>query len=78
MRVWSESCGSRESAAIYGDCTDVEEAATRYAEHDVDGQANGLYSDDHVICVETEDGAVHRVSVSVDWDPTFFATEIKP
>lgn len=48
-----------------------EHAAEIYASDDVDGSIDGIYSGGHALHVRDESGKVHRVEVTVDYDPTY-------
>ncbi|HEU5075934.1 MAG TPA: hypothetical protein VFU02_17190 [Polyangiaceae bacterium] len=77
--VWDEFNETREDADEVDAFSDPETVAEFYAEHDTDGNIDGVYSGSgHTICVEDEAGKLWRFTVTVDYDPTYWATEIKP
>lgn len=73
--VWDEFNSDRDSA-WHIEAYDSESAAEKYAEEDVDGSIDGIYSGGHTVMVEDPEGVVRKFNVRVDYDPTFYATEV--
>lgn len=79
FKVW-DKFNSNESHGIYVTAFDAEEAAIQYAEEDVDGHIDGVYSgsDGHEICVLDENGKVVVCRVGVEeFEPVYAAYEVK-
>lgn len=88
-KVWDAVNESEECAKTLtldgtfrgGDDDDLaaETLAEKYAENDVDGNTDEIYVGGHPIIVLFESGRRYRVTVSVDYDPTFHGkAEIEP
>lgn len=87
FKAWSDN--KTEEDGIYVDALDAEEAAILYAEHDEEGQAEGLYAENgtvlkdikangHLVRVKTESGAILLCRVGVyEMEPVFAAYEVK-
>ncbi len=56
---------------------DAEDAAKNYAEDDCDGQTDDVYGSGSDIHVISEDKSWKTYSVTVDYDPVFYASEVK-
>lgn len=76
--VWDE-LNESEKYALPLDACDADSAAVLYAEQDVDGGIDHIYERGHTICVRQEGSAepVKRFKVEVEYDPSFFASEIE-
>lgn len=77
-KVWDEVNASEESAADV-EANSPEDAAETYADVDVDGGIDGIYSGHkgHPVSVRGPDGDLRRYTVSVDYTPQFYVKEIK-
>jgi hypothetical protein len=75
--VWDPD-GEIEQHAREIACSCAEMAAVSYAEHDSDGQGDGLYSGvGHVLNVKDEFGVWRKVRVTAEYEPTFYS-KIEP
>lgn len=78
--VWDELNSERDFAKeIELDTRDPDEFAKRYAETDIDGNADGIYSghEGQPIMVELEDGTLFRVEVKTEYEPVYYASRTK-
>lgn len=70
-KVWDHR-ESEETASEF-EAGDPSEAAEIYAEQDVDGNIDGIYSHGHPVMVREEDGTPHKLMVTVEYDPIYRA-----
>jgi hypothetical protein len=77
-KVW-DTINSSEESAVEVEALSPDEAAETYADEDVDGGIDGIYSvqQGHPLSVRGPDGVLHRYMVTVDYFPQFYVNEVK-
>jgi hypothetical protein len=70
-KVWDEEHETEHGARVWPaeEFSDHESAAHQYAEEDVDGKMDDVYSHSHPLLVRCPTGELWRVNVRLSWDP---------
>lgn len=76
FKVW-DALNMSEQFADTIKAGDPSEAAELYAERDVDGNIEGIYVHTHPVMVREQDGTLHKLMVTVTYDPIYSAVPEK-
>jgi hypothetical protein len=73
FKVWDPQNESLCSSTVEHEADDPREAAERYAEADIDGVRDGLYSGGYDLMTRDEDGVAMSVNVAVEYEASYHA-----
>jgi len=73
FKVWDPQNESLCSSTVEHEADDPREAAERYAEADVDGVRDGIYSGGYILMTRDEDGIAMSVIVAVEYEASYHA-----
>jgi hypothetical protein len=74
FKVWDAINASEDSSSDI-EAGDPHEAAEVYAEQDVDGNIDGIYTRAHPVMVREADGTLHKFEITVEYYPVYYATK---
>lgn len=73
FKVWDPQNESLCPTTVEHEADDAQDAAEKYAEADVDGVSDDLYSKGHNLMTQDEDGIARSVMVGVEYEPIYHA-----
>jgi hypothetical protein len=73
FKVWDPASESLCSSTVEHEAHDAREAAEKYADDDTDGASDGIYSNGYDLMTRDEDGIAMAVTVTVEYEPTYYA-----